>query len=101
MVKGVILINNAIFSPVFKRLAIELINKNVDITIITDSYFSIRKYKLHEVKCEIICFEEYTSTDKDISLLSQYDKWNIHSDYDRDNYYHSVYSSESNFGARF
>ena len=100
MVKGVILINNAIFSPVFKRLAIELINKNVDITIITDSYFSIRKYKLHEVNCEIICFEEYTRTDKDISLLSQYDKWNIHSDYDRDNYYHSVSSSESNFWGR-
>ncbi|ELN9420462.1 MULTISPECIES: hypothetical protein [Enterobacter] len=97
MVKGIILINNAIFSPVFKRLAIELINRNVDVTIITDSYFSIRKYKLHEVKCEIICFEEYTEIDKDTVLLSQYDKWNIYSDYDRDNYYHSVYSAGSNF----
>ncbi|WP_421510717.1 hypothetical protein ACOQH0_14840 [Enterobacter sp. JS8-1] len=97
MVKGVILINNAIFSPVFKKIAIELKNKNVDVTIVTDSYFSIRKYKLQEVQCEIICFEEYSRKDKNTELMTQYDKWNIHSDYDRDNYYHSVKTSESNF----
>lgn len=97
MVKGIILINNAIFSPVFKELAIELINKDVDITIVTDSNFSIRKYKLYEVKCEIICFEDYISSVKKQSSMSQYDKWNIHADYDRDNYYHSVKSSEQNF----
>ena len=99
MVKGIILINNAIFSPVFKRLAIELKNKNVDITIVTDSDFSIRKYKLDEIGCEIICFERYAYESKTgrQELTSQYDSWNIHADYDRDNYYHSVKSNNNNF----
>ncbi|ASE84075.1 TPA: hypothetical protein U2I11_001915 [Citrobacter koseri] len=100
MVKGVILINNAIFSPVFKRLAIELKNKGVDITIVTDSEFSIRKYKLHETKCNIISFEEFSNiknTDVESQAQRQYDKWNVHADYDRDNYYHSVNSKDDNF----
>lgn len=99
MVKGVILINNAIFSPVFKRLAIELKNNNIDITIVTDSDFSIRKYKLHETGCEIICFENYGRTLKNSheELTFGYDSWNVHADYDRDNYYHSVNPKENNF----
>jgi len=97
-VKGVILINNAIFSPVFKKLAMALIEKGLDITIVTDSEFSINKYKLREVNCRIVSFEEYIRKNNfDGKSQTEYNKWNVHADFDRDNYYHSINSQQFNF----
>ncbi len=99
--KGIILINNAIFSPVFKKLAMALIEKGLDITIVTDSEFSINKYKLREVNCRIVSFEEYMRKNNfEGKPQTKYNKWNVHADFDRDNYYHSVYSKQFNFWGR-
>ncbi|HAS1239161.1 capsular polysaccharide export protein, LipB/KpsS family [Enterobacter cloacae] len=87
---GLIIINNAILSNLYIEVAKYLQSKGHKIYIVTDSIFTLTKYKLRENKFDaVFVFEEY-SYSQHLENTGQHDSWNIHSDFDRNRYYKSV-----------
>lgn len=93
---ALVIINNAIFSTTFMKVAEKLNEIGMDVIIVTDSMFTQDKFKLSSLGLKIYNFEEY-SCENPSNAANGF--WNIHSDYDRDNYYNSI-NANGNYWAK-
>lgn len=95
----VILINNAVFGSVFTLIAKKLVSQGEKVIIVTDSKYTVEKFKLDQLNVSLHVFSTWCD-DNQISeqLINKNDDfWNIHADFDRDNYYHSVRNKQNNY----
>jgi hypothetical protein len=87
---GLVIINNAILANLFIEVAKSLQDIGHKIYVVTDSQFTLSKFRLDELGFSgVFVFEDYLNTKK-VERTTGYNSWNIHSDFDRNNYYHSV-----------
>lgn len=95
---ALIIINNAILANLYIEVAKHLQALGYNIYVATDSNFTFSKYKLDSFNFKkIYVFENYLdslTSLKNVDVI--YNNWNVHSDFDRNNYYRSV-SGEGDF----
>ncbi|HHQ6574837.1 TPA: hypothetical protein ACSTLY_003723 [Serratia fonticola] len=93
--KWLLIINNAVFSECFKYVAQELKEKGDEVIIVTDSEYTNDKLKLQDIGCDIRIFTKWVKDNNNNTSDVLPNSWAVHSDFDRNNYYH--YMSDAKY----